>query len=321
NAIVAEGQIFHSADGHERISFSKANASVEHAGVSVNKPYLLLSNRWRELFFVLWNGSSEPWTLKGEKNLVTESGVTLLPASDSTTKLVPVMKRLADDLYSKINSTSLKDLRSITLNHYTNPFTGLYAVPSITVLSSDMKDATAGGGQEKVRSMIDHAAKYSDIDRRALPWQKRPGAILCLLSSASSQPTNIQFYILGIDANHQLISCCRSGKPLYFHGGLGIGPSMNCEGSEPSTEKRLIIARRTKQSLAEIRNLVLWDLVLLIPFIACTVALQTQFSAKQLSERAFRSKIAMLQLAVWIYIPFALAYILFTLFVFARVSE
>ncbi len=64
NAIVADGQVFQTADGHEQISFGKSAASITQANVSVSRPYLLLSNRWRELFFVFNNGSSEPWTVK-----------------------------------------------------------------------------------------------------------------------------------------------------------------------------------------------------------------------------------------------------------------
>ncbi|CAN5596923.1 hypothetical protein BH10CYA1_BH10CYA1_10880 [soil metagenome] len=334
NAIVADGQVFQTADGHQRVSFTKRGAAIEQSGVSVNRPYQLLGNRWRELLFVFNNGGSEPWTLKKEKNLVTESGVTLLPASDPTTKLIPIMAKLADQLYAKVNNTNPKEFRSIKLDPYTNPVTGLYAVPILTIINTDMRmttldvDATPdsatafdAAGQEKFKSKINNATKYSDIDHRTLPGSTKPGAILCLLSYAPAKPTDVRFYVLGVGENDQFVQSCQSGSPLYFYGGVGIGTTMSCPGAEPISETRIILARRTKESLADSRRLLGWDLILLVPFLICTAALQAQFSAKQLSERAVHSKIAMLQLAVLLYMPFAFAYMFFTLFVIAKAFD
>ncbi len=328
NAMVAAGQVFQTVDGHQHITFTKNGAEVENGGSVTRKPYVMLSNRWRELLFSLNNGSSEPWIVKTKDGLLSTNGTLLINANSPMSKMAPIMQKVSEQVYAKLNDKLNKkpdampdenpDERlydktnppTLKLDAYTDPYDGFYTVPQVLIVKREQTD---------VRQQIENAVALYEISafRDAVNTTSdsdvvKPGSVICLL--VPTQPDDTQFYILGIGENQVLTINCKGVTPLILHGAKGVPPHSNCDVMTGSTEPRLIIARRTMKSLAEAKMLLGWALLLLIPFVLATILLEEQFNAKKVSERGLQTKIALLQTAVFIYCPFALMYLAFTMY-------
>ncbi len=324
NAMVAPGQVFQTVDGHQRITFTKDGADVESGGLVKHKPFIMLSNRWRELLFSFNSGSSEPWTVKTADGLISSNGALLIKANSPLAKMAPIMQTVSEQIYAKLDDKSGNEFNPLTMKlaAYTDPYDALYTVPEVLIVKQDTEVKRAPEVVQKlVRNQVDSAVNLYDIPavRDALNKTKvgdalKPGSVICLFIYVPTNPHDVQFYVLGIGDNTVLASSCKAGVPLYLYGATGVPPRSSCDVLTGSTEPRLILARRSMKTLAEAKTLLGWALLLLIPFVIATIMVQDQFNAKKVSDRGVHSKIAMLQTTMLIYGPFALSYLAFTIY-------
>lgn|GEM_PF-3940891 len=326
HACVKAGQKFLTLDEDKQINVT-SNNSVDMTlnGTSSKVTCRTLSNPASGLMFAISDfGGKQPLYVKTGEVITDPKGMLLYTSEAPEWQTIKAMKRVASTikLYVAKNKKMPEQLEELiefeTKLEYHNPFSGMRNLPAVS-------SGTYGpeGNVEKVQEVL-VATKQLDtrkLDSKllslSLPKVVAPGAVLAIcLQGDDKKPSS--FFVVGADRTGQLFRNCDNTGALVLRGEPDGSSHFVCPLSlhkDLDKENSIIISIRSSKRFATLLGMVIADVVFIIPIIIGWIVLQNYTDNTMIGYGTMSQKTKKIKSARWIYFPFVMVYIAYTLLV------
>lgn len=329
NACVKAGQKFSTLDEDKQLNFSSSRAVDMTVDGAANKATCrTLSNPASGLLFAVSDfGGKQPLYVKTGEVISDPDGVLLYAGDAPEWKTVNAMKRVASTikLYVSKNHKMPEQLEELiefeTKLEYHNPFSGMRNLPAVSsgTYGSD-------GNVEKVQEAL-VATKQLDtrkLDAKllslSLPKVVAPGAVLAIcLQGDDKKPSS--FFVVGADRSGQLFRNCDNTGALVLRGEPDGSSHFVCPRAlhkQTKKENSITVSIRSSKRFATLLGMVIADVVLIIPILIGWIVLQNFTDNTMIGYGTMSQKTKKVKGARWVYFPFVMLYIAYTLLVLAE---
>lgn len=324
-ACVKTGQKFLTLDEDKQINVS-ANNSVDMTlnGATSKVNCRTLSNPASGLMFAITDfAGKQPLYVKTGEVISDPAGVLLYASDAPEWQTIQAMKGVATTikLYVAKNKKmpeQLEELIELKNPEYHNPFSGMRNLPAVS-------SGTYGpeGNVEKVQEAL-VATKQLDtrkLDPKlltlSLPKVVSPGAVLAIcLQGDDKKPSS--FFVVGADRTGQLFRNCDNTGALVLRGEPDGTSHFVCPltlHKDLPKENSIVVSIRSSKRFATLLGMVIADVVLIIPIIVGWIVLQNFTDNTMIGYGTMSQKTKKIKGARWIYFPFVMLYIAYTLLV------
>jgi len=328
-ACVKSGQKFLTLDEDKQLSFT-SNDSVDMtlSGTKSKVNCRTLSNPASGLMFAISDfAGKQPLYVKNGEVINDPSGMILYSSEAPEWQTINAMRRVATTikLYVAKNHKMPEQLEEViafeTKLYYNNPFSGMRNLPSVS-------SGTYGpdGNVEKVQEAL-VATKQLDtrkLDPKlltlSLPKVVAPGAVLAIcLQGDDKKPSS--FFVVGADRTGQLFRNCDNSGALVLRGEPDGSSNYVCPLSlhkDTPKENSIIVSIRSGKRFSTLLGMVIADVVFIIPVIIGWIVLQNFTDNTMIGYGTMSQKTKKIKGARWIYFPFVMLYIAYTLLVLSE---
>lgn len=325
-ACVKVGQKFSTIDNDKEIAV-QANHTVDMTiNGSTNKVNCrTLSNPASGLMFAVSDFAGKQPLYVRSGNVITDPSGTLLYAAEAPEwQTVQAMKRVAATimLYVKKNGKMPDRLEELiefeTKLEFANPYSGMRNLPAVS-------SGTYGpdGSAEKVQDALINTKQLDTrkLDAKllslSLPKVVAPGAVLAIcLQGDDKKPSS--FFVVGADRSGQLFRNCKNTGAVVLSGASDGTSKFVCPVASQKDipkESSMIISIRSSKRFATLLGMVIADIALIIPLIIGWIVLQNFTDNTMIGYGTMSQKTKKIKGARWIFFPFVMLYIAFTLLV------
>ena len=266
----------------------------------------------------------QPLYVKSGEVINDPSGMILYTSEAPEWQTINAMRRVATTikLYVAKNHKMPEQLEEViafeTKLYYNNPFSGMRNLPSVS-------SGTYGpdGNVEKVQEAL-VATKQLDTRKLdpnlltlSLPKVVAPGAVLAIcLQGDDKKPSS--FFVVGADRTGQLFRNCDNSGALVLRGEPDGSSNFVCPLSlhkDTPKESSIIVSIRSSKRFSTLLGMVIADVVFIIPIIIGWIILQNFTDNTMIGYGTMSQKTKKIKGARWIYFPFVMLYIAYTLLV------
>lgn len=325
-ACVKSGEKFSTIDGDKEIAIAADNSvDLTVNGNTQKLKSKTLSNPASGLMFAISDfGGKQPLYVRGGNSITDPSGTVLYVANAPEWQTIQAMKRVAATIKLYVAKTGkmpdrLEELIEFeTKLEFPNPFSGMRNLPAVS-------SGTYGpdGDADRVEQAL---VNTKSLDTRkldpklislSLPKVVSPGAVLAIcLQGDSKKPSS--FFIVGADKTGELFRNCNNSGALVLRGtpdgsSKFVCPSASVQSESPKDS--MIFSIRSSKRFATLLGLVIADVVMIIPIIIGWLVLQNYTDNTMIGYGTMSQKTKKIKGARWIFFPFVMLYIAFTLLV------
>lgn len=325
-ACVKVGEKFSTIDGDKDIAI-QANHSVEMNlnGQSHKVTSKTLSNPASGLMFAVTDfAGKQPLYVRSGSVITDPSGIVLYSSSAPEWQTVQAMKRVASTIQLYVNKNHkmpdrLEELIEFeTKLEFANPFSGMRNLPAVS--SGTYGE---GGDADKIEEALVNTTKLDTrkIDSKlislSLPKVVSPGAVLAIcLEGDDKKPSS--FFVVGADKSGQLFRNCKNTGALVMRGTADGNSHFVCPLAKDKgvpKEDSMIISIRSSKRFATLLGMVIADVALIIPIIIGWIVLQQYTDNTMIGYGTMSQKQSKIKRARWLFFPFVMLYIAYTLVV------
>ncbi len=325
-ACVKVGQKFSTIDNDKEIAV-QANHTVDMTinGTTNKVNCRTLSNPASGLVFAVSDFAGKQPLYVRSGNVITDPSGTLLYATEAPEwQTVQAMKRVASTilLYVKKNGKMPDRLEELiefeTKLEFANPYSGMRNLPAVS-------SGTYGpdGDAEKVQDALINTKQLDTrkLDTKllalSLPKVVAPGAVLAIcLQGDEKKPSS--FFVVGADRDGQLFRNCKNSGAVVLRGAPDGTSHFICPAAvqkDIPKENSMIISIRSSKRFATLLGMVIADVALIIPIVIGWIVLQNFTDNTMIGYGTMSQKTKKIKGARWIFFPFVMLYIAFTLLV------
>ncbi|MBA3993097.1 MAG: hypothetical protein C0469_06170 [Cyanobacteria bacterium DS2.3.42] len=325
-ACVKVGQKFSTIDNDKEIAV-QANHTVDMTinGTTNKVNCRTLSNPASGLMFAVSDFAGKQPLYVRSGNVITDPSGTLLYATEAPEwQTVQAMKRVASTilLYVKKNGKMPDRLEELiefeTKLEFANPYSGMRNLPAVS-------SGTYGpdGDAEKVQDALINTKQLDTrkLDTKllalSLPKVVAPGAVLAIcLQGDEKKPSS--FFVVGADRDGQLFRNCKNSGAVVLRGAPDGTSHFVCPAAvqkDIPKENSMIISIRSSKRFATLLGMVIADVALIIPIVIGWIVLQNFTDNTMIGYGTMSQKTKKIKGARWIFFPFVMLYIAFTLLV------
>ena len=325
-ACVKSGEKFSTIDGDKGIAIG-ANHAVELNlnGQKQNVTSKTLSNPASGLLFAVTDfAGKQPLYVRTGSVITDPTGIVLYSATAPEWQTVQAMKRVASTIQLYVNKNHkmpdrLEELIEFeTKLEFANPFSGMRNLPAVS-------SGTYGenGDADKVEEALINSKQLdtrkldSKLISLSLPKVVSPGAVLAIcLQGDEKKPSS--FFVVGADKSGQLLRNCINTGALVMRGAADGNSKFVCPFATKKDlpkEDSMIISIRSSKRFATLLGMVIADVVLIIPIIIGWIVLQQFTDNTMIGYGTMSQKQKKIKSARWIFFPFVMLYIAYTLVV------
>ncbi|MBX9950547.1 MAG: tetratricopeptide repeat protein [Candidatus Obscuribacterales bacterium] len=325
-ACVKSGQKYSTLDDDKQLNFTSNNSVDMILSGKTNKiSCRTLSNPASGLMFAISDfAGKQPLYVKTGEVITDPTGMLLYTSEAPEWQTINAMRRVASTIklyvakYHKMPEQLEEVIAFETKLYYNNPFSGMRNLPSVS-------SGTYGpdGNVEKVQEVL-VATKQLDtrkLDPKlltlSLPKVVAPGAVLAIcLQGDEKKPSS--FFVVGADRTGQLFRNCDNSGALVLRGEPDGSSSFVCPLSlrkEGAKENSIIVSIRSAKRFSTLLGMVIADVVFIIPIVIGWVILQKFTDNTMIGYGTMSQKTKKIKGARWLYFPFVMLYIAYTLLV------
>ena len=323
---VKAGQKFSTIDNNKEFTVQANNTVDMTVNGTTNKVKLrTLSNPASGLMFAVSDFAGKQPLYVRTGNVIADPSGTLLYATEAPEwQTVQAMQRVAATikLYVKKNGKMPDRLEELiefeTKLEFANPFSGMRNLPAVS-------SGTYGpdGDAEKIQEalvntkQLDTRKLGANLLTLSLPKVVAPGAVLAIcLQGDEKKPSS--FFIVGADRTGQLFRNCKNSGALVLRGVPDGSSQFVCPFAQQKDipkEDSMIISIRSSKRFATLLGMVIADAALVIPIVIGWIVLQNFTDNTMIGYGTMSQKTKKIKGARWIFFPFVMLYIAFTLLV------
>ncbi|MBA3859223.1 MAG: hypothetical protein C0507_20145 [Cyanobacteria bacterium PR.3.49] len=325
-ACVKTGEKFSTIDGDKEVAIA-ANHAVELNlnGQKQTVTSKTLSNPASGLMFAVTDfAGKQPLYIRTGSVITDPSGIVLYSTTAPEWQTLQAMKRVASTIQLYVNKNHkmpdrLEELIEFeTKLEFANPFTGMRNLPAVS-------SGTYGerGDADKVEAALVNSKQLdtrkldSKLISLSLPKVVSPGAVLAIcLQGDDKKPSS--FFVVGADKSGQLLRNCNNTGALVMRGAADGSSKFVCPlatKKDLPKEDSMIISIRSSKRFATLLGMVIADVVLIIPIIIGWIVLQQFTDNTMIGYGTMSQKQKKIKSARWIFFPFVMLYIAYTLVV------
>ncbi len=323
---VKVGQKFSTIDEDKQINVQSNNQVDLTLNGSASKVNLrTLSNPASGVMFSISDFAGKQPLYVRNGNVITDPKEILLYASEAPEwQTINAMKRVATtiELYVHKNHKMPEQLEELiefeTKLEYRNPFTGMRNLPAVSS-GTYGSDGDVQKVQEALVStkQLDTRKLDSKLVSLSLPKVVSPGAVLAIcLQGDDKKPSS--FFVVGADRTGQLFRNCLNNGALVLRGEPDGTSRFVCPlalQKDLPKENSMIISIRSSKKFATLLGMVIADVALIIPIVIGWIILQHYTDNTMIGYGTMSQKTKKIKSARWIYFPFVMLYIAYTLLV------
>lgn len=322
---VKVGQKFSTIDTDKEIAVQTKEVDMTVNGTTSKVKLRTLSNPASGLMFAVSDFAGKQPLYVRTGNVITDPSGTLLYATEAPEwQTVKAMKRVAATikLYVEKNHKMPDRLEELiefeTKLEFANPFSGMRNLPAVSsgTYGSD-------GDAEKVQEalintkQLDTRKLGASLLTLSLPKVVAPGAVLAIcLQGDEKKPSS--FFIVGADRNGQLFRNCKNSGALVLRGAPDGSSQFVCPFAQQKDipkEDSMIVSIRSSKRFATLLGMVIADVALIVPIVIGWIVLQNYTDNTMIGYGTMSQKTKKIKGARWIFFPFVMLYIAFTLLV------
>jgi len=325
-ACVKVGEKFSTIDGDKEITI-QADHSVDMtvSGQTHKVRAKTLSNPASGLLFAASDfGGKQPLYVRSGSVITDPTGLLLYSSAAPEWQTVQAMKRVASTIQLYVNKNHrmpdrLEELIEFeTKLEFVNPFSGMRNLPAVSS-GTYGENGDAAKVQEVLLNtqQLDTRKLDSKLLSLSLPKVVAPGAVLAIcLQGDDKKPSS--FFVVGADKNGQLFRNRNDGGSLIIKGGAdGSSQFVRLLDKQKDLPKEdsMIISIRSSKRFATLLGLVIADVALIIPIIIGWIVLQQYTDNTMIGYGTMSQKTKKIKSARWLFFPFVMLYIAYTLVV------
>lgn len=325
-ACVKVGQKFSTIDNDKAIAV-QSNQMVDMTlnGKTSKVKLRTLSNPASGLMFAVSDFAGKQPLYVRTGNVIADPAGTVLYATEAPEwQTIQAMRRVAATikLYVEKNHKMPDRLEELiefeTKLEFANPFSGMRNLPAVS-------SGTYGpeGDAEKIQEalintkQLDTRKLSTNLLTLSLPKVVAPGAVLSIcLQGDEKKPSS--FFIVGADRNGQLFRNCTNSGALVLRGAPDGSSQFVCplvQQKDIPKEDSIIVSIRSSKRFATLLGMVIADVALIVPIVIGWIVLQNFTDNTMIGYGTMSQKTKKIKGARWIFFPFVMLYIAFTLLV------